>query len=362
MIIALFGGDEARIRDRLYELRDEADGGSGMLDSNLNTVDGRDVKPADVLGPVMSVPFLSAKRLVIVEHLLERYEPRYDARNGPRGGRVIGPLQPLFEALAQGIPETTILVFLGLPFLIEQRTATVSKRNPVVQEIAKLPGAIIEEYPSPDTKSLPAYIEREAKARGLRLRQGKRGFAPGEEVPRDAGPAALLAALTQGNTLAIANELDKLALYTGGGEVTMADVNRVCAGERLAGQFELGDAVLDGNLARALEVLQLLRDSGEDPAATIFNLASTYRRLAPVVELVSENAPAEEIASAMGNAGRHPGLRDAAIRRARRLGLSGLRQAFEALIAADRDSKAGIIERDLALDLAIARLCALATR
>ena len=35
---------------------DEADGGSGMLVTNLTAVDGRDAKPADVLGPVMSPP------------------------------------------------------------------------------------------------------------------------------------------------------------------------------------------------------------------------------------------------------------------------------------------------------------------
>lgn len=361
MIIAIFGGDEARIRDRLRELRDEADGGSGMLDSNLSLVDGRDLKPADVLAPVMSVPFLSAKRLVIVEHLLERYEPRYEAR-GARGARTPAALKPLFEALAQGIPPTTILVFLGLPLYVDSRPSVVSKKNPVVQEIAALPGASIEEFPSPDAKTLPAYIEQEARARGLRLRQGKQGFNPDEPVPPDAGPAALIAALTQGNTLAIAGELDKLALYTGGGEVTLADVYHVCAGERVAGVFDLGDAVLDGDLGHALQAVGLLREQGEDPAATIFNLAATYRRLAPVIEVVADGAPADELNRALGNIARYPSLRDRAIRRARRLGPDGLRSAFDALTTADRESKSGTIDRELAVDLALAKLCALVHR
>ncbi|HKS90928.1 MAG TPA: hypothetical protein VJQ83_03285 [Tepidiformaceae bacterium] len=362
MIIALFGGDEARIRDRLRALRDEADGGSGMLDSNLTVIDGRDLKPADVLGPAMSVPFLSPRRLVIVEHLLERYEPRYESRASSRGGRVPAALQPLFELLAQGIPETTTLVFVGLPLYVDSRPSAVSKKNPIVQEISKLPGATVEEYPSPDARSLPAYIEREAQTRGLRLRAGKQGFDPDEPIPPDAGPAALLAALTQGNTLAIGNELDKLALYTGGGEVTMADVYHVSAGERIAGQFDLGDAVLDGDLRHALEVIATLREHGEDPSATLFNLSATYRRLAPLVELVADDAPPEELNRALGNVARYPSLRDRAIRRARRLGLPGLRSAFEALTTADRDSKAGVIDRELAVDLAVARLCALAHR
>jgi len=362
VIIAVFGGDEARIRERLHALRDEADGGSGMLESNLTVIDGRDLKPADVLGPVMSVPFLSAKRLVIVEHLLERYEPRYEPRGGARGGRVPATLQPLFEMLAQGIPETTMLVFVGLPLYIDSRPSAVSKKNPVVQEIAKLPGATVEEYPSPDAKTLPAYIEREAQARGLRLRAGKQGFEPDEPIPPDASPAALLAALTQGNTLSIANELDKLALYTGGGEVTMADVYHICAGERIAGQFELSDAVLDGDLRHALAAIASLREHGEDSGATLNNLVLTYRRLAPVIELVADDAPPDELNRALGNVARYPKLRDNAIRRARRLGLPGLHAAFEAMTTADRESKSGVIDRELAIDLAVARLCALAHR
>ncbi|MBN9491940.1 hypothetical protein J0H33_01135 [bacterium] len=360
MIIAVFGGDEARIRARLQELRDEADGGSGMLESNLTVLDGRDLKPPDVLGPVMSVPFLSAKRLVIVEHLLERYEPRYEARTS-RGRSLPATLEPLFEALGQGIPPTTILVFVGLPLYVDSRPAAVSKKNLVVQAVAGIPGATVEEYPAPAGKALIPYIEKAATARGLHLRQGKQGFAPGEPIPRDAGPAALLAALTQGNTLANASAIDKLALFKNGDpDVTMADVYHVCAGERVAGQFDIGDAVLDGDLGRALEALALLHEQGEDTGATLSVLANTYRRLAPVVELVADGAPAEELDRALGNVARYPNLRDRAIRRARKIGVDGLRAAFDALTTADRESKSGVVDRELAVELALARLCSIA--
>lgn len=361
MIIALFGSDEARIRARLRELRDEADGGGGMIDSNATTLDGRTAKPADILGPAMSVPFFSAKRLVIVENLLERYQPRYEARGG-RGSRSLGQLQPLFDGLASGIPETTILVFVGRPFEIDNRTAAVSRTNPVVQALAKLPGASIEECAAPTARTLNAYIEKEAKERGLRFRNGPGKFGPDEAPPAEKTPVALLAALTDGNTLAIASELDKLVLYTGGGDVTLVDVYRACAGERVAGRFDLEEAVLDGDLDRALRTLKLLHHMGEDFSATFFTLTSAYRRLAPIVELVAEDAPTEEIAKAMGRPGQFAGLRDAAIRRAKRLGLSGLRAAYDALVSGDRDSKTGAVERDIALELTVARLCSLVRR
>ncbi len=70
-----------------------------MLESNLNAIDGRDAKPNDILGPAMSVPFLSAKRLVLVEHFLARFEQRGDQRQT----RSTAAFEPLFAALAAGM-------------------------------------------------------------------------------------------------------------------------------------------------------------------------------------------------------------------------------------------------------------------
>src|SRR5487761_2611680 len=185
MIVLLYGANELAIRRRLRELRDEADGGTGMVDSNVDSIDGASAKPQDILAAVMSVPFLSAKRLVVVEHLLERFEARADQRQP----RALTAFEPLFTALESGIPDSTILVFVGAPFLA---------------------AGVNEEQPELKKEELSRFIREEAAARGIRLRPGRfpDRFQPGELIPQESDPAALLAALFQGDTLTLANELD----------------------------------------------------------------------------------------------------------------------------------------------------------
>jgi len=358
VIIALFGGNELAMRRRMQALKDEADGGTGMLLTNLTELDGRDAKAHDILSAVMSPPFLSPKRLVVVEHFLERFE----ARGGPRQARSADPFEPLFSALDAGIPESTILVFLGQPFMVGPQKRFVSSTNSVVKRIAQAPGASIEEMPAPSKEGLTRYIREEAQARGIRFRGGRAAAAAyeaHEEVPDETDPIQLLANLVQGDTLTIANELDKLALYSMGREVTVAEVNRVCAGDRESNRFALLDALMDGKLGPALEMLKRLIAEGENIQGLLGSITDSYRRAATIIDLMEQGANDDEIGRAMGNAGKYQGLRNAAKARARRLGPHGLRQAYAALVEADRTNKLGEVQEDVAIEILAARLTAI---
>ncbi|HEX6030146.1 MAG TPA: hypothetical protein VFY90_01865 [Tepidiformaceae bacterium] len=367
MIILLYGADELGMRRRLQELKDDADGGTGMLASNLTTVDGRDGRPNDVIGAAMAVPFLSARRLVIVENLLERFEPpayQRDTSEDRARTRSFGPWDALVTALEAGLPESTHLVFSGLG---------VTKRNPLVQRLQKLAGVLDEEYPELKGEALSRYIRDEASARGVRFRSGpsKQRHLGSDEwehaglhdrggPPTD--PVELLKTLQQANTLGIANELDKLALYTMGRDVTVDDVYEVCAGAREFDTFAFTDAVMDGKLEAALHVMQRLREEGVEDAGLLAILLGAYRRLGPVVDLVEQGASPEQIGAAMGGAGRFPNLRDRAINRARGLRPDGLRRAYEIMVDADRRNKLGEIDEDLALEIVVMNLAALGSR
>lgn len=359
MIVLLYGANELAIKRRLTELKAEADGGSGMLESNLNAVDGRDAKPNDILGPAMSVPFLSARRLVLVEHFLERFERRGDQRS-PRS---LDPFESLFTGLAGGIPETTLLVFLGQPFLAGQQRMHVTAKNPMVTRLAKLADSN-EEKPELKAAALPEAIREEARRRGVTFRPGKLTdrLLPGETMPDEADPARLMASLLQGDMLSVANELDKLALYSNGAEVSVVEVNRVCAGERIATGFEFVDAVMDGDLGKSLEYISRLKRDGENLHAMLGSLLTGYRRAAGILDMMDARATPEEIGKSMGPAGKWPNLRDAAIRRARNLGHAGLKSAYEAIVEADRTDKLGEVDNEVAFDILIMRLTALTGR
>ncbi|MCO5202557.1 MAG: hypothetical protein M9925_12735 [Chloroflexi bacterium] len=359
MILILFGANELAMRRRLQELKDEADGGTGMLLTNLIEVDGRDAKPHEVLGPAMSPPFLAPRRLVLVEHLLERFE----VRGGPRGARALGPWDQFATDLAAGIPESTTLVFLGQPFLAQGQPRFVTKSNPLVARLGTVPGAIVEEHPEIKGKELERYIREEANFRGIRFHAGqvpREKLEPWEELPPETDPAAVIASILQGDTLLIANELDKLALWSNGAPVDALDVQRVCAGDREPNRFNLVDALMDGDLATALEMLARIKRDGENLQALLATITDRYRVLAQLVDLLEQGAPDDDISRVLGNAGKYERLRRAAIDRARRHGSGKIRLAYQALVEADRTNKLGEVDEELTVEILMMKLCALA--
>lgn len=359
MIILLYGGNELAIQRRLRELRGMADGGSGMLESNQNIVDGRDAKPNDILAAAMSLPFLSPMRLVIVERVFERFQGRRGGRGEPATPK---GWEALLAALEAGIPDSTILVFLGLPYGTGQNAETIGPQNQLVARLAKIPGVLNEHKAAIDAREIPQFVRERAHELGIRFRPGRfpERLQTGETLPEESDPAQLIANLCQSDTLSIANELKKLALYSNGEDVTVAEVNRVCAGERTATAFNFRDAVLDGDLGKALEFkTRLLRD-GEAVAGLLFMLTEGYRRSVPVIDGLDNGASDEELGRLMGNAGKYPKLRNDNIRRARHLRGGRLRLAFEYLVEADRTNKLGEVDEEVGFDILLAKLCELA--
>ncbi|GBD23723.1 hypothetical protein HRbin29_01393 [bacterium HR29] len=346
MIFALVGANEAAIRRRLRELRSMADGGTGMLDSNLARFDAS-ASPADILASAATVPFLAPHRLVIVEGVLDRFEP---GSGEGRGAKALEPWEGFFRWLESDRPPTSILVFVG---------KGEGRRNPFLERLRSVPGAFVEEYPALKGEQLLRFIREEAAARGVRFLFGpsRRPLPPDEEWrrPKETDPALLLAAVTQGDSLAIVAELEKLALYAMGREVTVDDVDLLCGSGRAFTVWEFIDAVMDGDLSAAGRTLRALLRSGESEQGIFALLASGYRTLVTVLDLLDEGADEEAIGKAVNRP--YPRLRQAVIRRARELGREGVVACYEAIVEADRSLKLGEVDPDLALELLVIRLC-----
>ena len=360
MIVLLYGADELAIRKRIHELRALADGGSGMLITNLTELDGRSAKADDILGPAMSVPFLAPRRMIVVEHFFERFETRAGAPSAggeQRQSRALGAFEPLIAALKAGLPETTILVFTGV-----SDDSRAFANNAMLKALKSLPDVENVAFKKLERGDLVNYIRNEARARRITFRMGqsrpdeRQQF---EEATPESDPAQLLANLLQSDTLAIANELDKLALWAHGAAVGVAEVNRICAGDREATSFQFVDAVQDGNLAVAMARLEWLLRDGEEYQGLLASLLTGYRRSANILDLLDDRAPDSEIAKALGNAGAFPRLRDEAIRRAKMLGHDGLRRAYAAIVESERAFKSGEQREEVAFELMLMRLTGL---
>jgi DNA polymerase-3 subunit delta len=112
-------------------------------------------------------------------------------------------------------------------------------------------GAMVVFWP-PKPDELPAWIGARAAARGL------------QATPE---ALALLAGRVEGNLLAAAQEVDKLAVLHGEGRLDAATLENLVADSARFDVFKLVEAAFAGDGARALRVLAGLRAEGEEVIA-----------------------------------------------------------------------------------------------
>lgn len=127
-------------------------------------------------------------------------------------------------------------------------------------------GAAVVLWP-PRPNELPAWIARRLKSRGV-------------EASTDA--VALLASRIEGNLLAAAQEVDKLALLGGEGRIDLARMQALVADSARYDVFRLVDTALAGDAAQALHMLAGLRGEGESVVPLLSWLAGQVQALASV--------------------------------------------------------------------------------
>lgn len=92
----------------------------------------------------------------------------------------------------------------------------------------------------------------------IRARMRAKGFVPSADA------VALLAERAEGNLLAIAQEVEKLAAEREGGPVNAEELDALGADNAVYDVFKLTDAAFGGDAPRALRILAGLRAEGED--------------------------------------------------------------------------------------------------
>lgn len=112
---------------------------------------------------------------------------------------------------------------------------------------------------------LPGWVERRMQQRGLRP---------------TAGAIEMLVERTEGNPLACAQEIDKLALLSPQGQVDEQTVAESVTDSARFNVFALVDAVLEGDAQRVVRILERLREEGSEPLAVLWVLVREIRTLA----------------------------------------------------------------------------------
>ena len=127
---------------------------------------------------------------------------------------------------------------------------------------------------------LPRFIATRAKRKGLTL---------------EGNAAELLADRVEGNLLAADQELTKLALIVDDGRVDAAAVERAVAMSARFDVFRLSDAVLAGDLARALTVLDGLRSEDVHPTLVMWALSREIMQLAELKHAAAKGRSLDQV-------------------------------------------------------------------
>ena len=132
-----------------------------------------------------------------------------------------------------------------------------------------------------ERRALPGWIAQRLAAQGQRVAEGE----PGQQA------LAFFADRVEGNLLAAHQELQKLALLYPAGELGFDQIESAVLNVARYDVFKLGEALLAGQTARVLRMLEGLRAEGEAPVLVHWAMASDIQALKRVRDALDAGKP-----------------------------------------------------------------------
>ena len=302
-----------------------------LLATNTTTLDGQQLTLDQLRAVCETVPFLAERRLVIVNGLLGRFEPKSKSRRRGKTASITNQQNEYksFASHITQIPDSTTLV------LIDGR---IKSSNPLLRELSA----------KAEVRSFP--LLRDAK---LRQWIQQRVTEAGGSISLQA--ADLLARFVGGNLWIMANEIDKLVLFTAGRRIEEEDVRTVVSYAQEANVFAMVDAILEFRGGEAERLLRQLLQRGAAPAYLLVMLSRQTQMIVRMKELRGQRKSKAEIQDKLGLTS------DFVLRKvseqAGRHSMARLREVYHKLLEADLSIKTGRFDGELALNILIAELC-----
>ncbi|MBT3344851.1 MAG: DNA polymerase III subunit delta [Gemmatimonadetes bacterium] len=309
----LLHGEEEYGRLQLYTWLVERLQPPVAAEFNVDTFHADTLEPQRLLDIYFSYPMMAPQRLVVLKGV-DKLSPAHTKA-----------LEPLVEQTA----ETSVVLVAG---------SKIDMRRRLFAQMAKLGQAV--EFKIPYDDKLPEAIAAIARDKELQIRPEAIDLLCMYMGPR--------------HLQEVAHELDKLSIYAGAGETIEADHVRQTSGSgRNASIFDLTDAVGNGDVARAQDLLRDLMQQGEEPARMVPMLSRHLQLLLRTQRLEQRRVQRDEMARALGIS---PFFLPSYRTQARQLaavalwrGLSALRQADDLIKGGGRGRNRPQVVMDLCL-------------
>jgi len=258
----LFEGAERYLRDQALKKLLEVAVDAAARDFNFARISVAQGNLDDALAMARQFPMISARRIVVVTG----FEAVSDDKQ-------LDALKDYLRAPS----ETTALVFVS--------DAMDNRRN--IATMLRKACEVVSFDPLDEREAAPQWI-RDYVARAGRFIEPQ--------------AAAYLVGMVGVNLTRLSAELDKLINYVGGkGRIGKPEIDELVLNSRERSNFELTDAILDGDRRRALNLLDRIYANASERPETLSlmilgAIASNYRKMLAAKELMRRNAPNAEVA------------------------------------------------------------------
>lgn len=316
----LLEGAEEMLRTRALEELIAAAVDPSVRDFNVSRVSAAGGSLNDALAFAAQLPMISERRVVIVTD----FETISDEQQ----------LERLKDYLRRPV-ESTVLVFVS-PGLDKRRTIAVMLGKTC---------EVVRFDPLDERDGAPRWVADYVSRQGAMM---------------DRAAAAYLVGTVGTDLRRLSNEADKLVSYIGGrGRITRTEIEEAVRHSREHSNFELTDAVLDGDRRRALVVLdRIFANPSENPGTLAIMIlgaiGATYRKMLASKELMRQNAPNDEVARAVGMS---PFLVTKLNERVRRVEMERIVRGMARIADADIALKSSLGTPRLQLELLVIELC-----
>ena len=153
----------------------------------------------------------------------------------------------------------------------------------------------------------------------------------------------------------LAAELEKLVIYAKDrNEITLDDVERVTGGDVDASAFEFTDALGEKNFPRAIEILNALAKEGNEVMQILGIILWYLRRIDRAKQMLGSGKSKNEVGRELRVNSYFLGD---FIKQVKDFSDEEIRRASRILLETDLSIKNGRLKPDLALELAVVKLC-----
>jgi len=325
----LLGQDDFSLHQALEKIKTGV-GDQTLQATNTTTLAGQQLTLDQLRTVCETAPFLAERRLVIVNGLLERFEPKSKLKGQGRKRTANQQNEyKLFSAYITQIPDSTTLV------LIDGR---IGSNNLLLKEL-----------------SVKAEIKSFPLLKNDRLRQwiGQRVKQEGGSISTEA--VNLLSKFIGSDLWIMTSEINKLVLFSSDRRIEEEDVKRLVSHAQEANVFAMVDAILESKAGVAQQLLQRLLESGAAPAYLLVMLSRQVRMIVQAKELKSQRKSDTEIQNKLGLTAEFA-LRKV-LGQADRYPMRKIIEVYHKLLETDLSIKTGKYDGELALNLLVADLC-----